>query len=234
VWFADGGVTASGERNEAGALSAAHRTLPFGTRLQVDNLGNGRSVVVRINDRGPFTKGRIISVSRIAAEHLGMTSDGIAQVQLTVIDDQSPQEPCSEAKKAVDARGAALPLEIPLISNDTMAERFATAFRAESWEESELRKAIEAFMPRLIGTLRRGNEPLQLEPSAPELAEAMQPDLPVPAANAKIPWPSLDGLTQVNPSPFHAYLWSTELTIPGSTERFERASATVHLSQLLQ
>ncbi|MCG8910650.1 MULTISPECIES: septal ring lytic transglycosylase RlpA family protein [Pseudomonas] len=74
--------TASGERFNQNALTAAHRTLAFGTRVRVTNLDNGRSVVVRINDRGPFGRGRIIDVSKAAAEQLNMLRSGTARVRL--------------------------------------------------------------------------------------------------------------------------------------------------------
>jgi rare lipoprotein A len=79
----------------AGALAAAHRSLPFGTRVRVDNLGNGRSVVVRINDRGPFVRGRVIDVTRGAAAALGMLGSGTASVRLTVVDGGKPLLGCS-------------------------------------------------------------------------------------------------------------------------------------------
>lgn len=82
-WYALRSMTASGERMNPSALTAAHRTLPFGTKVRVKNLTNGRSVVVRINDRGPFTGGRIIDVSKAAAAKLGMVSSGTAKVSLT-------------------------------------------------------------------------------------------------------------------------------------------------------
>ena len=69
----------------SGALAAAHRTLPFGTQVRVENLGNGRAVVVRINDRGPFVGGRVIDVTRGAAERLGMIGSGVARVRVTVV-----------------------------------------------------------------------------------------------------------------------------------------------------
>jgi len=77
-----GKKTASGERFDQHALTAAHRTLPFGTRVRVTNLNNDRSVVVRINDRGPHARGRIIDVSRKAAERLGMLGSGVAPVRV--------------------------------------------------------------------------------------------------------------------------------------------------------
>ncbi len=78
--------TASGERFDMGALTAAHPTLPFGTMVCVRSLLNGREVMVRINDRGPFAKNRIIDLSRAAADLLGMLGLGIKQVVLTLPD----------------------------------------------------------------------------------------------------------------------------------------------------
>ena len=80
-----GRTTASGEPYDMHALTAAHPSLPFGTRVRVTNLANGRSVVVRINDRGPFVKRRIIDLSRHAAEHLGFRDAGLAKVRVEVI-----------------------------------------------------------------------------------------------------------------------------------------------------
>ena len=77
-----GRKTASGERFDQHALTAAHRSLPFGSRVQVTNLGNGKSVVVRINDRGPYARGRIIDLSQKAAEQLDMLRDGVARVRV--------------------------------------------------------------------------------------------------------------------------------------------------------
>src|SRR5690242_19875093 len=75
-WYALHSRTASGETMNPSEMTAAHRSLPFGTRVLVENLNNGRSVVVRINDRGPFVKGRVIDVSRAAASSLGMLGSG--------------------------------------------------------------------------------------------------------------------------------------------------------------
>ena len=86
AWYDLGGQTASGERSDGSALAAAHRTLPFGTRVRVENLSNGREVVVRINDRGPFVGGRVIDVTRAAAEKLGMIQSGTAKVRVSVVD----------------------------------------------------------------------------------------------------------------------------------------------------
>lgn len=78
--------TASGERYDMYKLTAAHRTLPFGTRVKVTNLSNGKTVVVRINDRGPSVKNRILDLSWKAARMLDMIEAGIARVRLEVLD----------------------------------------------------------------------------------------------------------------------------------------------------
>jgi len=80
-----GNRTASGERFNPRAMTAAHRTLPLGTKLRVTNKANGRSVVVRINDRGPFHKGRLIDVSFAAAKEVGMIGTGKAPVRLEML-----------------------------------------------------------------------------------------------------------------------------------------------------
>ena len=81
-----GNRTANGEVFRPGTLTAAHRTLSFGTRVRVTNLWNGRSTVVRINDRGPFHGSRIIDLAHGAAQEIGVTASGVAQVRLEVLD----------------------------------------------------------------------------------------------------------------------------------------------------
>ncbi|MBN2035643.1 MAG: septal ring lytic transglycosylase RlpA family protein [Chitinispirillaceae bacterium] len=78
--------TASGERHDMKDFTAAHRKLPFGTRLKVTNLANGKSVIVRVNDRGPHTKKRIIDLSYAAARNIGLLKQGIAKVVIEVVD----------------------------------------------------------------------------------------------------------------------------------------------------
>ena len=80
-----GNYTANGEIYRQGTMTAAHRTLPFGTKVRVTNLRNGRSAVIRINDRGPFVDHRVIDLGHGAASSLGLISSGIAQVKLEVL-----------------------------------------------------------------------------------------------------------------------------------------------------
>ena len=78
----DGHITAGGEKFDSNALTAAHRTYPMGTKLKVTNLANDKSVVVTVNDRGPFVKNRSLSVTRRAAEELGFVKEGFAKVRM--------------------------------------------------------------------------------------------------------------------------------------------------------
>ncbi|MBR0553096.1 septal ring lytic transglycosylase RlpA family protein [Sphingomonadaceae bacterium LXI357] len=80
-----GGQTASGERFDPRKLTAAHRTLPLGSRVRVTNTRTGRSVVVRINDRGPFIAGRVIDLSTAAARRIGMLASGTARVRMQLL-----------------------------------------------------------------------------------------------------------------------------------------------------
>jgi rare lipoprotein A len=84
-YYWQGQRVASGGRFDPSAMTAAHKTLPFGTRVRVTHLGNGRSVEVKINDRGPFIAGRIIDLSKGAAGVIGMTAQGIARVAVEVL-----------------------------------------------------------------------------------------------------------------------------------------------------
>ena len=81
-FYSHGSRTASGARYDPGAMTAAHKTLPFGSRLRVTNLANQRSVLVTVNDRGPFVGGRILDLSAGAADVIGMRQSGVAQVRI--------------------------------------------------------------------------------------------------------------------------------------------------------
>jgi rare lipoprotein A len=84
-FYASGLQTASGEKFDPHELTAAHRTLPFGTRLRVTSVATGRSVTVRINDRGPFVPGRVLDVSYSAADRLGIVGRGVGKVKIEVV-----------------------------------------------------------------------------------------------------------------------------------------------------
>lgn len=82
----EGRSTASGQPYQPDQLTAAHRSLPFGSRVRVTNLANGRAVVVRVNDRGPFARGRVIDLSRAAAAHIGLLARGHGKVRLELVE----------------------------------------------------------------------------------------------------------------------------------------------------
>lgn len=84
-WYALGSRTASGERMNPSRLTAAHRSLRFGTKLRVTNSRNGRSVIVRVNDRGPFVRGRVLDLSKAAANQIGMIRSGHAKVCFEIV-----------------------------------------------------------------------------------------------------------------------------------------------------
>jgi len=108
-WYGEpyhGRPTASGPRYDMWAMTAAHRTLPFGTVVRVRNLDSGREADVTINDRGPFVQGRILDLSRAAAETLGAIGPGVIPVRLEVrrVGDGMPDEPCWEVQVGAFAR----------------------------------------------------------------------------------------------------------------------------------
>jgi rare lipoprotein A len=87
-WYNQGQVTASGERFNPHKLTAAHRTLPLDTKVKVTNLENGKTVEVKVNDRGPYIPGRVLDLSSEAAKLLGMEKEGLALVRIEVVSDQ--------------------------------------------------------------------------------------------------------------------------------------------------
>ncbi len=127
--------TASGERYDRHALTAAHRTLPFGTRLRVTNTRNGRQVVVRVNDRGPFHGGRVLDLSNAAADAIGMTRSGTARITYEVLGrgESAAVTPRSRraARRAETPAAEAAPVEAPTaeaaITEDVPAAEAAPA-----------------------------------------------------------------------------------------------------------
>jgi rare lipoprotein A len=131
-WYALHSRTASGEMMNPNELTAAHRSLPFGTRVLVENLNNGRSVVVRINDRGPFVGGRIIDLSKAAAASIGMVGSGTARVRVTTAGAKGGNAiaalgaASSKAKKGTQVAAAAAASE-PVPPRPERAPRLDTA-----------------------------------------------------------------------------------------------------------
>jgi rare lipoprotein A len=105
--------TANGEVFDTTAMTAAHRSLPFGTRLRVTRLDNGLSVTVRINDRGPYIDGRVVDLSYAAAAKLGMVETGLADVRLSVVHWPKPRPHKPPAQQAAPANARPLPRPAP-------------------------------------------------------------------------------------------------------------------------
>jgi rare lipoprotein A len=112
-YYKHGNRTASGERFNPNGYTAAHRSLPFGTRVLVTNVKTGQSVIVRVNDRGPFVKSRIIDVSYGAAKMLGMIGAGVATVKIVPLQ---------------KAAAAPAPAPAPIAAVETVAENVGQVF----------------------------------------------------------------------------------------------------------
>ena len=114
-WYKMGTRTASGERFDPMGITAAHPSLPFDTKVRVTNASSGESVVVRINDRGPFTGNRIIDLSQGAAKAISLTRAGVAKVKLEVLGivAEADEAPETEAEPVVVATAEAEPVREP-------------------------------------------------------------------------------------------------------------------------
>lgn len=132
-WYGEpfhGRTTAAGNTYDMDAISAAHRTIPFGTRLRVDNLDNGRSIDLDVTDRGPFVPGRILDVSRGAARELEMIGPGTARVRITVLGTATP----------VSARGGCVVVQIA-----SFRERRNAEMKRQEVARAGLEASIEAY-----------------------------------------------------------------------------------------
>lgn len=128
-WYGEpfhGRTTAAGGTYDMDEISAAHQTIPFGTWIRVDNLDNGRSIDLNVNDRGPFVRGRILDVSRAAARALEMIGPGTARVRITII----------EAANAVSARGGCVVVQVAAYRVRRSAEAKRQAVERAGFEAS--------------------------------------------------------------------------------------------------
>ena len=148
-WYALRSRTASGEIMNPSEMTAAHRSLPFGTKVLVENLRNGRSVVVRINDRGPFAKGRIIDVSRAAASSLSMLGSGTARVRVSVAGRSSVR---NESRNVAGLMRSAS--DVKRVASRANSGNLAVASRAGAHRHRAVTVASREF-----GKTRRGQAP---------------------------------------------------------------------------
>jgi len=119
-------ITANGEYMDPNELTAAHRSLPFGTRVLVENLSNGRSVVVRINDRGPFIGGRIIDLSKAAAASIGIINTGTAKVRVTTADGSALAALGEATAKAKDGASLGATAKVDIAPPDAATQKTVT------------------------------------------------------------------------------------------------------------
>ena len=144
AWYDMGGQTASGERSSGAGMTAAHRTLPFGTKVRVENLDNGRSVIVRVNDRGPFVGGRVIDVTRAAAEELDMVRSGTAKVRVSVVDGKAKMDSsCADPSPRV--------LTAEAVANDAARAKPASARQAATGDDASTPSANQSKPVRASG-----------------------------------------------------------------------------------
>lgn len=157
-WYALTSRTASGEMMDPSAMTAAHPSLPFGTKVLVENLTNGKSVEVRINDRGPFIGGRIIDVSKAAASSLGMIGAGVAKVRVAAIggvEVASAKKAPIQTASAEKPRGA-MAVAVKTASAKAVGKKIVVA-KAELRREPSVRKQVVASYEK-ARTKRQGRE----------------------------------------------------------------------------
>jgi rare lipoprotein A len=121
-----GGVTASGEIYDPSALTCAHRTLPFGTIIEVENLSTGRHTTLRVNDRGPFMRGRILDVSQRGAQDLGMLQHGVGHIRLQTVDAKGHPAPVDPAV----LQGNPYTIQVAALTNPGNIQKISQALRA--------------------------------------------------------------------------------------------------------
>ncbi len=157
-WYGDrfhGRKTASGEIYNMNKLTAAHRTLPFGTYIKVTNLQNNKSVVVKVNDRGPFKANRIIDVSRKAASKLGFINQGLARVRLEILGRKPKQKATSNNRYIPIPSATALIPKRAFIPKRHKANRLPDRLEEDSFKEDDLDPTRSRFRSKHRGNSKR-------------------------------------------------------------------------------
>ena len=172
-WYGPGFAgrpTANGEVFDPNALTAAHRSLPFGTQVRVTNLRNGESIIVRINDRGPFVGGRIIDLSREAAARIGMVNRGVARVRVEVLSaDAAPATPAAPTPVAAAPTPLAAPAAPPIPS--------LIAARAEDLQTYDIISTAHRPGDLLLLRSAVSSEPVMVRVVSSDLPEHVQADV---------------------------------------------------------
>ena len=156
-WYALHSRTASGEMMNPSAMTAAHRSLPFGTKVLVENLNNGKAVVVRINDRGPFIKGRIIDVSKAAASVLGMLGSGTARVKVSTSGGSSLKVAAKEESPVKVATATTKMESAPVDKSPKVEEEPVKSAKMEGAPASKpVKVAAKSSKPTKVASASRG------------------------------------------------------------------------------
>lgn len=129
-----GKLTANGEKYDMNGLTAAHRTLPFGTKVKVINQDNGKSVIVRINDRGPYAKGRIIDLSKGAAKKVDMIETGTAKVRLVLM------QPVMDNSKITDIKKPHYTIQVASFQDKSLAQEKSSEVKGSRVAEVKVDK----------------------------------------------------------------------------------------------
>jgi rare lipoprotein A len=163
-WYALHSRTANGEMMNPSEMTAAHRSLPFGTKVLVENLSNGHSVVVRINDRGPFVGGRIIDVSKAAASVLGMLGSGTAQVKVSSSGGGSPKiATSSDSPVKVVSASVSKSTKMGNASGDTPANTpVIRSAKMEGAPASKPAKVSSASRTKSVKTAKASSKPAKI------------------------------------------------------------------------
>ncbi len=165
-WYALHSRTASGEMMNPSEMTAAHRSLPFGTKVLVENLSNGHSVVVRINDRGPFVGGRIIDVSKAAASALGMLGSGTARVKVSSSGGGSPSPKIassSDSPVKVASASGSKSTKMGTASGDTPANTpVIRSAKMEGAPARKLAKVASASRTKSVKTAKAYSKPAKI------------------------------------------------------------------------
>ncbi len=181
--------TANGERFNQNAMTAAHPTLPMPTMVEVTNLANGRTITVRINDRGPFAQGRIIDLSRKAAEQLGFRQQGVARVRVRLVDGAIMAD---LRREAVEARSMVEPIRRPE-HPDPIGEKIVASLNAQSPAGQTANGPQPGSDPQTRETIRPDVIPqrvVRADPAVHAQTQVTLPDADLPAAPAPIPTPA--------------------------------------------
>lgn len=166
-----GRQTANGEIFDTNKLTAAHKTLPFGTEVLVTHLANNRTVRVRINDRGPFVEGRIIDLSRAAAERLGMLTSGVALVKLEVLGGSGAPDPGPHGRIQEPAEGQVI-VQVASFSQTA----YAAVLKARL-EERGLKPVYETLPSGIVRVLLPAVPEAELPSLKALLAELGHPEI---------------------------------------------------------